>query len=202
MIFKKMFKKAFFILAFSTVLTNNALAETYAIDADHSRIGFKIRHLAISNVAGNFGSFTGKIDYDAKKLESSKAEASLAVESVNTGNKKRDDHLRGEDFFATTKFPNIKFVSQKVEPSGKDAFKLTGDLTIRDQKRPVIMDVVFQGKAKDPYGNERVSFLATTKLNRKDFGLKWNKVIETGSLVVGDEVQIEIEIEGIKKKLV
>jgi polyisoprenoid-binding protein YceI len=179
--------------------TGNSFAATYKIDPSHSTVGFKVKHLGISKVPGSFAEFTGTFTFDPSKIEDSKADAVISVKSVDTSDKKRDDHLRGEDFFAADKFPNISFKTTKIEAVIGQGFKATGDLTIRGITKPVSLDVSFTGAAKDPWGKERAAFSATTKINRKDFGLTWSKVLETGGLVVGDEVEILIEIEGVKE---
>lgn len=177
-----------------------AIAETYEIDTSHSRVGFKIRHLAISNVLGNFKDFSGVISYDPKDIAKSNVSVSIKSKSIDTDNKKRDDHLKNKDFFDVTKFPAISYKSKSVEKIDDKHFKVNGELTIRDTTKEVPLNVEFLGAAKDPWGNERVAFTATSKINRKDFGIKWNKLLEAGGLVVGDNVKIEIDIEGIKKK--
>ncbi len=175
-------------------------AETYEIDASHSTVGFKIRHLAISNVAGIFSKFSGTFNYDHKDLEKSSTEATIEVASVDTNELKRDDHLRNPDFFDASKFPKMTFKSSKVTKVSDSTFKVDGDLTIKDITKPVSLTVEKTGEAVDPWGNQRVAFNATTKINRKEFGLTWSKLLETGALVVGEEVTINIDIEGIKKK--
>lgn len=175
-------------------------AANYKIDPDHSSVGFKIKHLAISSVSGRFTEFTGEFAYDPKNVTASKAAATIAIKSISTEAKKRDDHLKSPDFFDETKFPEISFKSTKVQAGAGDAFQVTGDLTIHGVTKSVVLDVTAGGEAKDPWGKERAAFSATTKINRKDFGLTWNKVLETGGLVVGDEVTITLEIEGIKEQ--
>lgn len=179
---------------------NLASATDYTIDPSHSAVTFKIRHLAISSVAGSFGTFEGNISFNPDKVDESKAEASIKAESIDTANKKRDDHLRSADFFEVAKFPELKFVSQKVVPISKERFQVKGDLTLHGVTKPVTLDVTYNGKAKDFENNERVAFSANTTVNRKDFGLTWNKVIEAGAVVVGDEVKIDLEIEAVAKK--
>lgn len=176
-----------------------ASAAEYKIDPTHSTVGFKIKHLAISTVAGSFTDFTGSFEFEPNKIEASKAEAQINIKSVDTNQGKRDDHLRSPDFFDVAKFPEMKFVSKKVSDVKGDTFKVDGDLTIHGVTKPVTLDVTFGGVAKDPWNNERAAFAATTKINRKDFGLTWNKALETGGLVVGEEVAVNIEIEGIKE---
>ena len=182
----------------AVAMSVSANAATYKIDSDHSEVGFKIRHLAISNVTGKFADFSGTFTFDPANVKSSKVDAEIAIKSVNTSQQKRDDHLRGDDFFAAEKYPQMKFVSKGVEPSGKDQFKLSGDLTIRGVTKPVTLNVSYSGSAKDPWGNEKAAFSAVTTISRKEFGLTWNKALETGGMVVGDEVTINLEIEGTR----
>jgi polyisoprenoid-binding protein YceI len=179
-------------------IASPVFAANYKIDPDHSEVGFKIRHLAISNVTGKFTEFTGTFSFDPKDVAASKAEAEINIKSVDTAQRKRDDHLKGEDFFSADRFPQMKFVSKAVETSGADSFKVTGDLTIRGITKSVTLDVSYTGSAKDPWGNEKAAFSATTKISRKEFGLTWNKALETGGMVVGDEVTITLEVEGTK----
>jgi len=171
----------------------------FEIDGTHSRVGFKVKHLGISNVAGQFSDFTGLINFDPKNIPASSTSASLKVKSINTSQEKRDNHLRSDDFFSEAKFPIINFISKSVSAKDDNNFVVNGDLTIRNVTRPVSLAVEYLGSAKDLFGKERAAFLGTTKINRKDFGLTWNKIIETGALVVGDEITIELEIQGIKK---
>ncbi len=187
------------ILIFSLTAVSSAFAETYKIDPDHSTAAFKIKHLAISTVPGRFTDLSGTVEFDPKNIAAAKAEAKINVSSINTEQKKRDEHLRSEDFFYVTKFPEMTFVSKEIKDITSDSFKVVGELTIRGVTKPVVLDVKYQGAAKDPWGNERAAFSASTKINRKDFGLTWNKVLETGALVVGEEATIDIEIEGIKQ---
>jgi polyisoprenoid-binding protein YceI len=180
------------------VASNSSLASAaeYKIDKAHSRIGFKIKHLAISNVLGNFVDFDGTFEFDPKNISKSETEVDIQVASINTQEKDRDDHLRNDDFFSVKKFPIMKFKSTKVTSVDGKNLKVLGDLTIRDITKPVTLDVVYQGSAKSPYGKVVAAFSATTAINRKDFGLKWNKLLETGGLVVGEDVTVEIDVEG------
>ena len=188
--------KLFLILL---IFPSTSIAATYKIDPAHSTIGFKVKHLAISKVPGSFTEFSGTFSFDPNKLTESRAAATIAVKSIDTANAKRDDHLRGDDFFSAEKFPEISFQTTKIEPVIGEGFKATGDLTIHGVTKSVVLNVAFNGSAKDPSGKERAAFSATTKINRKDFGLTWNKVLETGGLVVGEEVEISIEVEGVKE---
>jgi len=178
-----------------------AFATTWNIDPDHSNVGFKVRHLMVSNVKGSFDKHTGVVDINDKDITKSKVEVSIDTASINTNVKKRDDHLRSADFFDVAKFPTMTFVSSKVAMAGKDKLKVTGDLTLHGVTKEVVLDV--EGptvESKDPWGAIRRGAVATTKINRKDFGLVWNKALETGGIAVGDEILISLEIEMIKGK--
>jgi polyisoprenoid-binding protein YceI len=174
-------------------------ASTWNIDADHSNIQFKVRHLMVSNVKGVFGKVQGTVDIDDKNIAKSKVAVTIDTESINTGVIKRDEHLKSADFFDVAKFPTMTFVSTKVAKNGKDKLKVTGDLTLHGVTRPVQLDVEGpSADSKDPWGKTRRGVSATTKINRKDFGLVWNKALETGGVVVGDEITISLEVEMIK----
>lgn len=178
-----------------------AFASTWNIDPEHSNIGFKVRHLMVSNVKGHFDKYSGVIVIDDKDIAKSKVEVTIDTASINTNVQKRDDHLRSADFFDVAKFPTMTFVSKKVAKAGKDKLKVTGDLTLHGITREVVLDVDGPtAEIKDPWGNIRRGAVADTKINRKDFGLVWNKALETGGVVVGDEVTITLEIEMIKGK--
>ena len=177
-----------------------AFASTWNIDPDHSNVGFKVRHLMVSNVKGSFDKHTGIVEINDKDITKSKVEVSIDTNSINTNVKKRDDHLRSADFFDVAKYPTMTFVSKKVAKSGKDKLKVTGDLTLHGVTKEVVLDVEGPSKeSKDPWGNFRKGATATTKINRKDFGLVWNAALETGGVAVGDEITITLEIEMIKK---
>ena len=177
-----------------------AFASTWTIDPDHSNIGFKVRHLMVSNVKGSFDKHTGTVEINDKDITKSKVEVSIDTNSINTNVQKRDDHLRSADFFDVAKFPTMTFVSKKVAKAGKDKLKVTGDLTLHGITRQVVLDVEGPSvESKDPMGAIRRGATASTKINRKDFGLVWNKALETGGVAVGEEVTITLEIEMIKK---
>lgn len=177
-----------------------AFASTWTIDPDHSNIGFKVRHLMVSNVRGSFDKHSGTVEIDDKDITRSKVNISIDTNSINTNVQKRDEHLRSADFFDVTKYPTMTFVSKKVAKAGKDKLKVTGDLTLHGVTKQVVLDVAGPTKeSKDPWGNIRKGATATTKINRKDFGLVWNAALETGGVTVGDEVTITLEIEMIKK---
>ncbi|QSV45818.1 YceI family protein [Geobacter benzoatilyticus] len=177
-----------------------AFASTWTIDPDHSNIGFKVRHLMVSNVKGSFDKHSGTVEIDDKDITRSKVNISIDTNSINTNVQKRDEHLRSADFFDVAKYPTMTFVSKKVAKAGKDKLKITGDLTLHGVTKQVVLDVAGPTKeSKDPWGNIRKGATATTKINRKDFGLVWNAALETGGVTVGDEVTITLEIEMIKK---
>jgi polyisoprenoid-binding protein YceI len=175
-------------------------AATWNIDSDHSNIGFKVRHLMVSNVKGSFEKNSGVVTIDDKDITKSKVSVSIDTASVNTNVAKRDDHLRSPDFFDVAKFPTMTFVSKKVAKAGK-GLKVTGDLTLHGITKEVVLNVdALSKESKDPWGNTRSGTVATTKINRKDFGLTYNAVLETGGVAVGEEVAITLEIEMIKAK--
>lgn len=175
-------------------------AATWQLDPAHSSFQFKIRHLTVSNVKGDFSKFQGVAHIDDQNITHLKVEVTIDVTSVNTGHAQRDEHLRGPDFFDVTKYPTLLFVSKKVIKTDANRLKVIGDLTLRGVTREITVDV--EGptpEVKDPWGNFRRGATATAKINRRDFGITWNKVLDTGGLVVGDEVAIYIEVELIKK---
>jgi len=177
-----------------------ALASTWIIDPEHSDVGFKVRHLMVSNVKGNFEKHIGTVEINDHDITKSKVVVSIDTNSINTNVPKRDEHLRSSDFFDVAKFPTMTFVSTKVAKAGKDKLKVTGDLTLHGVTKQVVLDIEgLSTESKDPWGNIRRGATATTKINRKDFGLAWNKVLETGGIAVGEEVTITLEIEMIKK---
>lgn len=177
-----------------------ASASTWTIDPDHSNVGFKVKHLMVSNVKGNFDKHSGTVDLNDKDITRSKVEVSIDTASINTNVAKRDEHLRSADFFDVAKYPTMTFVSKKVARAGKDRLKVTGDLTLHGVTRQVVLDVdPLSKESKDPWGNIRRGTTATTRIDRKDFGLTWNKGLETGGVLVGEEVLITLEIEIIRK---
>jgi polyisoprenoid-binding protein YceI len=175
-------------------------AATWQMDPDHSSFQFKIRHLTVSNVKGDFSKSRGVVVTDDQNITNLKVEVFIDAASINTGHAQRDEHLRGPDFFEVTKYPTITFVSKKVIKTEPNRLKVVGDLTIHGVTREITVDV--EGptpEVKDPWGNFRRGATATTKINRRDFGLTWNKVLDSGGLVVGDEVNIYVEVELVRK---
>jgi polyisoprenoid-binding protein YceI len=188
-----------FAAALMFAIPATGFASTWNIDADHSNIGFKVRHLMVSNVKGSFGKVQGVVVVDDKDITKSKVTATIDTTSIDTGVAKRDTHLRSADFLEVEKFPTMTFVSTKVARDGADKLKVTGDLTLHGVTRSVVLDVEGpSAEIKDPMGSIRRGASASTKINRKDFGLTWNKAIEAGGVAVGDEVAISIEVELIK----
>ena len=178
--------------------TATATKTTYSIDKAHSEATFQVRHL-LSKVRGRFSDFNGTIDYDEQNPEYSSVNVTIQAASVDTSERDRDTHLRSADFFEVEKFPTLTFKSATIARKGSDGFDVAGDLTIHGVTTPVIFDVTFLGKAKDPWGNERIAFEAETTINRKDYGLLWNAALETGGFLVGDEVKISLSVQAVPK---
>lgn len=186
----------FLKLSLASIIASTALfAGTYNVDRSHSDVGFKIKHMMISNVKGNFNTFTGVIQYDEKTKTLQALSGKIDVNSINTDNEKRDTHLKSADFFDAAKFPEITFVLTKVE--GDTA---SGDLTIHGVTKNVKLELENNGIATDPWGNQRVGLSLEGKINRKDFGLIWNKSLEAGGVLVGETVNLDIELEAILAK--
>lgn len=191
------------VVAASLLLTAPALAQDSAwkIDPAHTNAQFTVRHMMISNVRGEFNNTTGTADFDGNDPSKAKVEATIDVSSINTREPKRDEHLKGPDFFDAAKYPNIKFVSKKIEKAADGKYKMTGDLTIHGVTKEVVLDVDGPSPMiKDPHGNQRVGASATTKINRKDFGLTWNGALDTGGALIGDDIGITIDVELMKKQ--
>jgi polyisoprenoid-binding protein YceI len=171
-------------------------AGTWNIDPSHSTVGFTVRHLMISKVRGRFGTFSGSLTIGEDPLQSS-VQATVDLASVDTDDEGRDTHLRSADFFNTESHPEMTFASTGVKEKGDD-YVLLGDLTIKGVTRPVEFDLEFEGVSPDPWGGTRAGFTARTEINRKDWGIDFNMALETGGVVVGEKVKIEIEIEAVK----
>ena len=186
------------ICAAAIFTSHSAQAATYALDADHTTVEFKIRHL-FSYVRGTFDQFEGTIEYDPAHPETWKTTATIQAASIDTRVAERDKHLRSKDFFEVETYPTLTFASTSVTDATATGAKLQGNLTLHGVTKPVVLDVEIHGVGKDPWGNTRAGFTATTTINRKDFGLTWNKAVEAGQLLVGEEVQITLEVEGLLK---
>lgn len=169
----------------------------YTLDAAHTYVGFSVRHMAVARVRGRFENVEGTIHIDTEPTRSW-VEATIDAASIDTRNPDRDAHLRSADFLDVERFPRIRFRSRQVRHVGGDRWEVDGDLTIRDVTRPVTLEVTYNGALADPWGNIRFGFEASTTINREDFGLTWNQVLETGGLLIGKEVRIEIEGEAVR----
>jgi polyisoprenoid-binding protein YceI len=181
----------------TTTLTLPATG-TWSIDPSHSEVSFKVRHLGISKTRGHFGSFRGDIVV-AEQPEQSTVAVEIDAASIDTKDAGRDEHLRSADFFDAASFPTLTFVTTGVDQRD-GRWTVSGDLTIRGVTRPVVLDTEVVGVVTDPWGNDRVGFHATTEVNREDFGLTWNTALETGGLLVGKTVQIDLEVEAVLQK--
>jgi len=173
-------------------------AETYVVDKNHSDASFRIRHFA-SKVRGRFADFEGTINADPAKPEASSVTFTIKTASIDTSQPDRDKHLKSADFFAVEKYPEITFKSSKMTPAGKDKYDVTGTLTMHGVSKEVTLPVTYLGTVKDPRGNERASFEIDTKLNRKDFGMTWNRALDAGGFMLSDDVDVEIALETMKK---
>ena len=172
------------------------MTTTWSFDTAHSGISFAVRHLMISKVRGTFGKWSGTFDYDEHDPTRSRVAVRIDAASIDTKEDKRDAHLRSADFLDVEKFPAIVFESTAVRRAG-DGYVLGGNLTLRGVTRPVELEVESLGRGKDPWGNQRVAFAARTAINRKDFGLTWNQALETGGVLVGDKVEIELDVQAM-----
>ena len=169
----------------------------WKLDPTHSIVEFSAKHLMITTVKGRIADVQGTIYADEQNPENSSVEATLNATSIDTRTEQRDNHLRSADFLHVEQFPVIEFRSTKIE-GDKEEFKLTGDLTIRGVTKPVTLDVTFEGQTKDPWGGDRIGFSAKGKIDRRDFGLTWNQLLETGGVTVSNEIRINIEVQAIK----
>jgi len=182
------------------VAAGTAAAQTvWKTDKSHSNVKFTVTHLVIAEVGGRFTDFDATVTHSKDDLSDMKVEATIKTASINTDNEQRDTHLKSDDFLNAEKYPTITFKSTKVEKTGADTYRITGDLTIRDVTKPVVLDTKYRGVAKDPWGNTKAGFRATTTIDRFDWGVKWNKAIETGGLVAGKDIEITLLFEFAKQ---
>ncbi|HEY5618784.1 MAG TPA: YceI family protein [Vicinamibacterales bacterium] len=172
-----------------------AVATAWQVDPAHSHVEFAVRHLMISTVKGRFGGVSGTLTGDEADPENASFALTIPVATVDTHQSQRDEHLRSADFFDAEQHPAITFRSTRIERAGRDSFAVAGDLTIRGVSKPITLTVHAGGRVRDPWGGERVGYNAATRINRKDFGLNWNQALETGGVVVGDQVNVAIELE-------
>jgi polyisoprenoid-binding protein YceI len=171
----------------------------WVLDPTHSELGFKIKHLMITNVSGAFTAFNIEVETKNEDFSTARIELTADMASISTNNEQRDAHLRNSDFFETDKYPQLAFRSAKVEKLDSETFNLYGDLTMKGVTKPVKLKVEFSGLAKDPLGNEKAGFVVTGKINRSDWGINFNGVLETGGLMLGEEVKLSAEIQLVKQ---
>lgn len=169
------------------------------LDPTHSEIGFKVKHMMITNVSGSFGKFDAQVETNDLDFITAKIEFTADIDSITTSNTDRDNHLKSPDFFDAANYPQLKFVSTKFEKKDDENYVLQGDLTIRDVTKPVKFNVEFGGIGKDPWGNEKAGFTITGKINRTDYKLNWNAALETGGVLVSEEVKLQAEIQLVKQ---
>src|SRR5665647_1494160 len=176
-------------------LAVEAPTTTWQIDGSHTGVEFAVKHLMISSVKGRFGDVSGMLTGDITNPESFSLDVKLAAASIDTRQEQRDAHLRSADFFDAEKYPTLDFKGKRIEVDVSSDFKLYGDLTIRDVTREIVLDVTNEGSVIDPWGNSRIGFSARGKINRGDYGLTWNQVLEAGGFAVGDEIKISVDVE-------
>jgi len=186
-------------LALASMMCASAFAAEYTLDNSHSSVGFSVKHLMVSNVKGKFKSFDGNFTIDDKTNKITKLEGSADTASVDTDIQKRDDHLRSADFFDAAKYPKMNFTMTKFTPMKNGKAKIAGNLTIKGITKPIVFDAEVSKAVQDPWGGTRVGMALSSTINRKDFGLNWNKTLEAGGFVVGDDIKISVELEGMAK---
>ena len=174
-------------------------ADTYKVDPVHSDVSFQVRHL-LSQVRGKFNEYEGTIQLDPAKVENSSVEFKVKTASIDTGVADRDKHLRTADFFDDEKFPEISFKSKSIKATGKDTYNVTGTFSMHGVSKDITLPVSFLGTVKDPWGNQRAAFATETTLNRKDYAIVWNKALDNGGAMLGDDVKIAINLEAVKAK--
>jgi polyisoprenoid-binding protein YceI len=168
---------------------------TWALDSTHSIAEFAVKHMVVATAKGRFGAVEGTLQWDGQNFATASVNATIDVTTISTGDVNRDSHLKSDDFFNAEQFPTATFRSKRIDSKDSDEFKLVGDLTIRDVTKEVTLDVEFEGQVKDPYGLQRSGFTAQTSINRREFGLNWNAMLEAGGAVVADKVKITIHAE-------
>lgn len=192
-------KRNVFVLSIAFLaVAGFAAAGTYTIDQVHSDVSFKVRHL-VSKTSGQFTDFDGTIVADFENLDASSVAFNIKAASIDTKNEDRDKHLRSGDFFDVATYPEITFTSSKITKSGPQSFAVTGTLTMHGVSKTVTLPVTFLGEVKDPWGNTKAGFEIETKIDRKDYGIIWNKALDAGGMILGDEVEITINLETQKK---
>jgi polyisoprenoid-binding protein YceI len=196
----KIMKKMFLIVAASLISLASYSQTTWTVDKSHSSIKFVVTHLVISEVEGSFKSYEGKITSTSDDFTNASINFSVDVNSINTESEKRDSHLKGTDFFDAEKFPQITFKSTSFKKVSGNKYELKGDFTMHGVTKPVVFNVVYGGTVKDPWGNTKAGFKASTTINRFDYDLKWNTMTEAGGAVVGADVEISVKLELAKAK--
>lgn len=184
-------------ISIALIALSSSAADSYKIDPAHSSFGFAVTHMVINTVHGKFDEFAGSVILDGNQLK--EASGTIQAKSINTGIAQRDNHLRSPDFFDVEKFPTIIFQTKRTEKQGSDTV-LVGDFTMHGVTKELSLPVTLKGPIKDPWGNSRIGLQARAKVNRKDYGLRYNQALETGGLVVADEVELEINAEAVKAK--
>lgn len=172
---------------------------TWNIDPTHAEVAFAVRHLMLATVRGRFGAVSGTVKWNDAEPAKSAVDVAIEVNSIDTRQEMRDNHLRSPDFFDAANHPTIRFLSKRIEGELSGDFRVIGDLTIRGTTKEVALDVSLQGRGRDPWGNERAGFEAKGKINRSEFGLTWNQALETGGVAVGDEIKISIDVELVRQ---
>ncbi len=191
--------KPFSLLPTLRLVETQTALQTYSVDPSHSQVAFKVRHLGFSKVRGRFHTFEGTVRMAPGQLDTLEAEATVQVATIGTGDEKRDGHLRSGDFFAAEEFPTMTFKSDGVSEVSGNRAKLAGELTIHGTTKRVVLDVAYLGEATDPWGGSRIALEATGTIDRTEFGLTWNQALEMGGLLVGNEVELELEIEAVQQ---
>jgi polyisoprenoid-binding protein YceI len=196
--FRKLLPVVLSAVALTAALPVQA-ADTYNVDPGHSEVGFQIRHL-VTQVRGKFTDYKGTIQVDPAKMENSSVDFAIKTASIDTGNADRDKHLRGTDFFDAEKFPEITFKSKSIKATGKDTYAVTGTFTMHGVSKELTLPVTFGGTVKDPWGNQRAGFSTSTTIDRKAYGIVWNKALDAGGAMLGEDVKISVDLETVKAK--
>ena len=191
-------RMSLFMMTALVVSTTAVFGATYKVDSAHSNVGFDIRHM-ISTVHGQFNEYTASFSFDPKTQVLSNVAATINTTSIDTHNQKRDDHLRSPEFFNVGAFPAITFKSNKVIQKGKNQYLVSGMITLLGVSKPIVLKAEYTGSAKNPWGQEVSGFSATGQINRQDFGMKWNKALDNGGLLVGNEIKLSLQVEAAKQ---
>lgn len=195
-----MFKRLAIVLTVISIMSVSAMAQSWDFDKAHSNVGFSVRHMVIAKVRGSFTDYTGTINFDGKDMSKATVDVTIQMASINTDNEKRDGHLKSADFFDVEKYPTMTFKSKSITPGKDNSFTMVGDLTMKDVTKEVVLEGEMTGILEDPWGNTRAGFSTKTTINRQDFNVAWSNALKDGSLVVSNEVDIELEIELIQAK--